>query len=93
MRLRALIGRISFYKINYFRITNNSECHDKSTISLMSLTKTLNQFFSNEFDFSKHLEFMVNNFDQLKYYLFNDGFLLDDMLYSIFQEREKNENN
>ena len=81
------------FKINYFRITNNSECHDKSTISLMSLTKTLNQFFSNEFDFSKHLEFMVNNFDQLKYYLFNDGFLLDDMLYSIFQEREKNENN
>ena len=58
----------------------------------MSLKKLQKNFF-NEFDFSKHLEFMANNFEQLKDYLFNDGISIDDMFYSVFQEREKNENN
>ena len=78
------------YKVNNFRIKNNEDCHDKTNIDLKSIVKALNDFYENDFDFEKHIKYMVNNFEYFEYYLLNDKFFIDDRLYTIFQQKEKN---
>ena len=77
------------YKINSFRKENNSECHDSSKVNYNTTVDTLNNYFNKTFDFKKYFEYMFNNFDEFRLYLFNDDYKLGEGLYSIFQKKEQ----
>jgi hypothetical protein len=77
------------YKVNYFRKTNNGECHDRTKVNYNTTINTLNNYFENSFDFRKHIDYMSKNFSQFENYLFNDQFELNNDLYTIFQKKEE----
>lgn len=79
------------YKINSFRKKNNAECNDNSKVNYNTTIETLNNYFDNTFDFKKYFEYMFNNFDQFKNYIFNENYQLGEDLYKVFEKKEQDE--
>ena len=75
-------------KINIFRKENNKECHDTSKVNYETLVKTLNYYFDNSFNFEKSLNYMINNFEEFREYIFVDKFKLNANLCDVFKKME-----
>ena len=85
-------GGINWYnflcKINIFRKENNMECHDISKVNYETLVKTLNYYFDNSFNFEKSLNYMINNFEEFREYIFVDKYELNANLCDVFKKME-----
>ena len=77
------------YYINTFRLKNNEECHDKTKVNPITIIDILNDYFDKKFDFKKPLEFMYDNFEEFKVYIFSDRYQLNNNLFSIFKKIEE----
>ena len=77
------------YYINTFRLKNNEECHDKTKVNPITIIDILNDYFDKKFDFKKPLEFMYDNFEEFKAYIFSDRYQLNDNLFNIFKKIEE----
>lgn len=75
-------------KINIFRKENNMESHDTSKVNYETLVKTLNYYFDNSFNFEKSLNYMINNFEEFREYIFVDKYELNANLCDVFKKME-----
>ena len=77
------------YYINTFRLKNNEECHYKTKVNPITIIDILNDYFDKKFDFKKPLEFMYDNFEEFKVYIFSDRHQLNNNLFNIFKKIEE----
>jgi hypothetical protein len=77
------------YYINTFRLKNNEEFNDKTKVNPITIIDILNDYFDKKFDFKKPLEFMYDNFEEFKVYIFSDKYQLNNNLFNIFKKIEE----
>ena len=84
------IDYINFlYYINTYILKNNEECHYKTKVNPITIIDILNDYFDKKFDFKKPLEFMYDNFEEFKVYIFSDRYQLNNNLFNIFKKIEE----